>query len=144
MQNKSRTYNSIVNSLWGVTASALTVILNFVVRIVIVRQLGEEINGINSLFQSVISMMALMEMGISSAMIIHLYEPIKHENHELIAGIMSFYRRVYYYVAVAFTIVGVLVSLFLIDDLVTSSIPTNTVRAYFLVFTACFVVNYLL
>lgn len=143
MQNKSRTYNSIVNSLWGVTASALTVILNFVVRIVIVRQLGEEINGINSLFQSVISMMALMEMGISSAMIIHLYEPIKHENHELIAGIMSFYRRVYYYVAVAFTIVGVLVSLFLIDDLVTSSIPTNTVRAYFLVFTACFVVNYL-
>lgn len=143
MSAHSRTYNSVANSIYGIGASFITVALNFVVRIVLVRQLGEEINGINSLFQSVISMMALMEMGISSAMIIHLYEPVKNKDQNVIAGIMSFYRKIYLYVAVAFTIVGILISLFVIDDLVTSSIPTNTVRIYFLFFTACFVANYL-
>ncbi len=140
---KSRTYNSIANSIWGITASAITVTLNFAVRVVLVRQLGEEINGINSLFQSIISMMALMEMGVSSAMIIHLYEPVKHNDQTTISAIMSFYRHVYNYVAGAFAVVGILISIFLIDKLVTSSIPINTVRIYFLFFTACFVCNYL-
>ena len=71
-QSRSRAYNSIVNSLWGIVASSITVLLNFAVRYFLVRELGEEINGLNSLFQSIITMMALMEMGIGSAMIIHL------------------------------------------------------------------------
>jgi len=143
MPTHSRTYNSVANSVYGIIASIITVALNFAVRVVLVRQLGDEINGINSLFQSVISMMALMEMGISSAMIIHLYEPVKNEDCQTIAAIMGFYRRVYLYLAVAFAIVGVLVSLLLIDRLVTSSIPTERVRLYFLLFTATFVLNYL-
>lgn len=143
MSTHSRTYNSVANSIYGIVASIVTVALNFAVRVVLVRQLGEEINGINSLFQSVISMMALMEMGISSAMIIHLYEPVKNEDRRTISAIMGFYRCVYLYVAGGFALVGVLVSLFLIDRLVTSSIPTGSVRLYFLLFTATFVLNYL-
>ena len=143
MQQHSRTYNSIANSIYGIAASGITVILNFVVRVFLVRQLGEEINGINSLFQSVLSMMALMEMGISSAMVIHLYEPVKNADQRMIMAIMGFYKRVYNYLAIAFSIVGVLVSLFLIDSLVTSSIPSERVRFYFLLFTATFVLNYL-
>ena len=143
MNTSSRTYNSIVNSTIGLATSAITVALNFVVRVFIVRQLGEEINGLNSLFQSIISMMALMEMGISSAMIIHLYEPIKKKDQDTISGIMSFYKRIYYYVAFSFALVGVLISQLLIERLVTSSIPIDLVRIYFLFFTACFVGNYL-
>jgi len=143
MPNHSRTYNSVANSIYGIAASIITVLLNFAVRVVLVRQLGEEINGINSLFQSVISMMALMEMGISSAMIIHLYEPVKKGDQLTIAAIMGFYRKVYLYLAGAFAIVGILVSVFLIDRLVTSSIPIGNVRFYFLLFTATFVINYL-
>ena len=90
MNEKSRTYNSFVNSIWGIVASAVTIALNFVVRVVLVSQLGEEINGINSLFQSIISMMSLMELGISSAMIIHLYEPVKNKDEIIIAGIMNY------------------------------------------------------
>ena len=77
---KSRTYNSIINSLFGIGASAITVVLNFFVRIILVRQLGAEINGLHNLFQSILSVMSLMELGISTAMIIHLYEPVKNNN----------------------------------------------------------------
>ncbi len=141
--SNSRTYNSIVNSFYGVLASVITVALNFVVRIVLVRQLGDEINGINSLFQSIINMMALLEMGISSAMIIHLYEPVKKEQQSVVAGIMHFYRQIYFYVAGTFALIGLLISFLFLDKLVTSSISTNTVRLYFLLFTLAFVLNYL-
>ena len=72
IDKRSRTYNSILNSLFGIVASVVVTILNFVVRVVLVRELGEEINGLHNLFQSVINVMALMELGISTAMIIHL------------------------------------------------------------------------
>lgn len=143
MQNNSRTYNAVINSLYGIAASLITVILNFCVRLVLVKSLGEEINGLNSLFQSVVSVMTLMELGVSSAMIIHLYEPVKNNDRSTIAGIMSFYRKIYRGVAICFGVVGLLVDALLIDKLVTSSIPVQTVRFYFLIFVSSFVLNYL-
>ncbi len=143
MQSNSRTYNAISNSIYGITASIITVFLNFVVRLVLVKTLGEEINGINSLFQSTISVMTLMELGISSAMIIHLYEPVKLKDNHAIAAIMGFYRRIYIWVACFFGTVGLLVSIFMLDKMVTSSIPLFTVRIYFIIFLSAFVINYL-
>lgn len=140
---KSRTYNSIVNSIFGIGASAVTVILNFFVRIILVRQLGAEINGLHNLFQSIVSVMTLMELGISTAMIIHLYEPIKNNDIELIKGIMSFYRFIYRIIAIVFFGVCVFVDLFLMDRLVTTSIDMRLVRLYFLLFGCSFVANYL-
>lgn len=142
-ENKSRTYNSISNSIYGILCSSVTVILNFFVRIVLVKELGEEINGLHNLFQSITSVMLLMEMGISSAVIIHLYAPIKNQDTEEIKGIMHFYKEVYTYLAIIFTVVSILVSIFLVDRLVTSSLPLNTVRVYFVLFTLSFSVNYL-
>lgn len=143
MESKSRTYNAVLNSIYGIFASIVTVILNFVVRLVLVRTLGEEINGLNSLFQSIVSVMTLMEMGISSAMIIHLYEPVKNKDNQTIAAIMAFYRKIYIWVAVCFALVGFAVSFLLINKLVTSSISINLVRVYFLIFITSFVLNYL-
>lgn len=143
MLEKSRTYNSISNSIYGILCSAVTVFLNFFVRIILVRELGEEINGLHNLFQSITSVMLLMEMGISSAMIIHLYAPIKNHDVMEIKGIMHFYKKVYTNLAIIFTTVSILVSIFLVDRLVTSSLPVNTIRVYFVLFTLSFSVNYL-
>lgn len=142
-QSRSRAYNSIVNSLWGIVASSITVLLNFAVRYFLVRELGEEINGLNSLFQSIITMMALMEMGIGSAMIIHLYEPLKNKNYSLASGILIFYRKVYSWLALAFFLIGIFVSVFLLDSLVESSIPTSEVRIYFIIFVSSIAFDYL-
>lgn len=143
MSNVSRTHNAISNSIWGIAASGITILLNFVVRVVFVRELGEEINGINSLFHSVISIMALMELGIGSAMIIHLYEPVKNGNQEMMRGILSFYKTIYTWLSLIFFTIGIGVSLFLIGGLVESSIPLSTIRIYFLLCTASISLNYL-
>ncbi len=141
---QSRTYNSVMNSMFGVSASIVLTALNFVVRVVLVRELGEEINGLHNLFQSIINVMALMELGISTAMIIHLYAPVKEDNQYLVKGILNFYKKIYSYLALIFTAVSVLVSLFLLDRIVTTTIPLSEVRVYFVLFSLSFTVNYLL
>lgn len=143
MSNYSRTYNSVLNSLFGIGASAITVTINFIVRIILVKELGEEIYGLNSLFQNITNVMLLMELGISSAMVIHLYEPVKTHNRGMIRAIMSFYKKVYLGVAIAFTIISLLIAIFFLDDLVTSSIQQRDVQMFFILFTSSFVVNYL-
>jgi len=143
VSNKSRTYNSIVNSLFGILASIITVIMNFGVRVIIVRELGEEINGLHNLFQSITNVITLMEMGISTAMIIHLYKPVKEENQQETKAIMSFYRVVYVYIAIAFTMLCLLIDLFLIDKLVTSTIAIDKVRLYFGLYALSFSINFL-
>lgn len=143
MKEKSRTYNSISNSIWGMMSALITVVLNFAVRIIIIRALGEEINGLHNLFQNTINVMALMETGISSAMVIHLYEPVKNSNYNEIKKLISFYRQVYLGIAFMFLLVGVIVDIFFLNQIVSTTISMSAVRIYFLFFALSFFANYL-
>lgn len=143
MIQKSRTYNSIINSLYGIISSFLIIFINFFVRIILVKKLGAEINGLHNLFQSVTTVMMLMEFGISSAMVIHLYEPLKKENKAMVAAIMTFYKKIYLIVAALFTVLSLILSLFFLKNLVTTTINLTTVRFYFILYTFSFTANYL-
>lgn len=140
---KSRTSNAIINSVIGILSAVVTVFLNFAVRIILVRQMGEEINGLHNLFQSIINAMAIIEMGFSTAVVILLYKPIKEGDKERTTSIMFFYKRVYQYIAGIFAVMCLIVNVFFIDDLVTSSIGLNIVRMYFFLFSLTFILNYL-
>ena len=143
MKEHSRTYNSIVNSLFGIGTSIINVILNFVVRIFIVKALGDEINGLHNLFQNTINVMALMEAGISSAMIIHLYKPVKEGDKAVIKALMSFYQKIYLLISIAFMAVGIILDLFFLDKFITTTIEMRSVRIYFIFFALSFFINYL-
>lgn len=54
-KNRTRAYNSVVNSIAGIIAAVINIAVNFAARIVIVRALGDEINGIHSLFLNIIT-----------------------------------------------------------------------------------------
>lgn len=145
MNNKrtSRTHQAISNSIYGIVASLINVVLNLVVRIVIVHYLGDQINGLHSLFISTISVLALVETGFSTAMIIHLYEPIRYNNVYLIAQLLNFYKIIYRNIAFIFLFLGIIVDLFFIKDIVTTTISFTSVRIYFLLFATSFFINYL-
>lgn len=142
MKQKSRTYNSIFNSAIGIISAIFNVALNFFVRIVIVRALGEEINGLHSLFQNIINIMAVVETSMCTAMIIHLYEPMKHDDIDKLNNIMSFYNKIYRVLAAGFMVVGGIMNLFL-KFIVTTDIPMAQVHMYFFIFTLAIAINYL-
>ena len=115
MKERSRTFNSIANSFYGIISALISVALNFAVRIVIIRALGEEINGLHNLFQSTINAMAVIETSIGSALIIHLYAPVKERGEARITALMSFYRRVYLVIALVFLMLGIIIDVFFIN-----------------------------
>lgn len=143
MKTRTRSYNAIVNSLFGILSSLVTVFLNFFVRVFIVRELGDEVNGLHNLFQNITNVMALMEMGISTAMVIHLYKPIEDGDREAIRSVMSYYRRIYLWISGAFLAVCLLFDLFFLDRIVTTDIPMWDVRLFFFVYALSFGLNYL-
>lgn len=142
INKNSRTYNSIVNSLIGIIAAVLNILLNFGVRIVIVHTLGEEINGIHSLLQNILNILTLVETSMTTAMIIHLYEPIKSNDTALLGRILGLYKKIYYLLAIVLLFSGSIISFF-IDDLITTTIDIFHIRIYFGVFILNVVVNYI-
>ncbi len=143
MREKSRTFNSILNSITGIAAALITVVINFAVRIVIVRFLGEEINGLHNLFQNTINVLAVMESGLSTAIVIHLYAPIEKKDEEAAKKLLSFYQKIYLWMALIFLALGVAIDFFVLDKIVTTTVPMSSVRLYFFVFSLSFFFNYL-
>ena len=140
-KKRTRTYNSVVNSIIGIIAAIINIVVNFAARIVIVRALGNEVNGIHSLFLNIITVLTLMETTISTAMIIHLYAPVNDNDEEKIEELMAFYRKLYAVFAALFFAAGLVINL-LIPLFVTTTIDFGLVHIYFLLFTLSFALYY--
>lgn len=141
--SNNRTYDAISNSFFGIIGCSISVILNFFVRIILVKQLGAEMNGLHNLFQSIANVMTILELGFSSAMVIHLYKPIALKDIPQIKGIMFFYKKTYIYISCIYSCIGIVVALFLLDFLVETTIESYKVKIFFILFFMSFSINYL-
>lgn len=140
---KSRTQNVLYNTIYGAVSSFSMVLLNFCVRYFLVKELGEEIYGIHSFFQNVTNVLLLLELGISSAVIIHLYEPVKNKDFETVREILSFYRKIYIKLAIVFFAICLGYGFILLPSNITTTIDSPHVILFFLIFSLSFTGNYL-
>lgn len=103
---RSRTKNSKVNIITGISMQILNIVLPFIVRTVILYVLGVQYQGLSSLFTSVLQVLNLADLGFSSAVIFALYKPIAQDDTTKINAIINFLRRVYFIVGIAILVVG--------------------------------------
>ena len=80
---------------FAMIAQAVTMILTFVSKPVIIHLAGIEAHSINSLFTQVISAISLAEMGVGSAIVYNLYKPLAEENHEAVKAVYHGACRVF-------------------------------------------------
>ena len=59
-----RTQKSLKNFIYGTVAQAVSSLINFTIRFVLIRTLGIEAVSLNGLFTEVIAVLSLAEMGI--------------------------------------------------------------------------------
>ena len=76
----SRTQNSIKNFIWAMIGQALYIIISFISRIFFVSILGKEYLGLNGLFSNVLMVLSLTELGVGTAIVYSLYEPLANKN----------------------------------------------------------------
>lgn len=98
--------NARRNITIGIANRFLLMILPFFTKSIINVYLGAEYLGLNSLFGSVITVLSLTELGISSAMVYHMYKPIAEDDTEKICALLNFYKKAYFIIGVVTTAIG--------------------------------------
>ena len=91
----SRIKNSKRNLKSAIILQIINIILPFVVRTLILYKLGEEYQGLNGLFTSILQVLNLTDLGFSSAVVYILYKPIAIGDNDTVCALISYLKRVY-------------------------------------------------
>ncbi len=128
----------------GLINNFLTIILPFISRTIIIRQLGTEYVGLGSLFTSVLQILSLSELGFGSAVSYVLYKPIARHDINKVNAILGFYKKIYR--IIGFIILGIsLIMLPFLDYLIADGIP-NKINIYvlYIIYIVNTVISYFL
>lgn len=113
MKQNSRSQNSIKNASSEIIVRLLTAGSKFILRTVFIWRLGIQYAGVSSLFNDILFVFSLAELGINRAIAFALYKPLANHDDDAVARIMKFYKNVYRIIAVAITGAGVVMLPFL-------------------------------
>ena len=106
---KSRTAYSAQNITVAITCRALAILAGFCTRMVFTHTLTQEYVGVNGLFSDILNVLALSELGLSSAITYALYYPIAKGDIEKQKSLMRLFRRFYRVVALIVLTSGLLI-----------------------------------
>jgi len=138
-----RTRNTIINIFASVAMGIITILAGFIARRIFAHTLGLEYLGINGLITDIISMLGIVELGLSSAIVYHLYKPVSDVDVPKIKSIINFYKKSYRVIALIVMLIGVLVMPFLGTIVGKVNIPEN-IYVIYLIFLADIIFSYLL
>lgn len=108
-----RTKYAIRNILTAWIGQIVVVIINFIQRRVFIHYLDISYLGINGLFSNILSLLSLAELGIGTAIVYSLYEPLSKKDWDKAALLMKFYRRAYHAIGLFILAAGWAVTPFL-------------------------------
>lgn len=108
-----RTRYTLINMLVNLGGQCLTLVLNFIGRMVFIRCLSAEYLGVNGLFTDVLSILNFAELGIGTAMIFSMYEPAAQDDEQKLARLLNLYKWMYRAVAASVLLFGLILLPFL-------------------------------
>lgn len=134
-----RTKNSIKNTSVSFITNLLTIIIGLIAQAVFIKILGSEYLGINGLFSNIISLLGIVELGVGSAIIYHLYKPIVEEDIKKVKALMNFYKKCYTIIALIILTIGLMITpyLNLFIEEVTIDINISLVYILFIIEIVC-------
>ena len=128
----NKTLNSTRSILWGWVNRIVKIFTPFLFRTLLIKKLGIEYLGINSLFNSILGLLSLAELGFDAAVVSIMYKYIADNMQEEICAILKFLKNVYLCIGVIVLFIGACLIPFLpflIKDM--SAIPSD-VNVYFI------------
>ena len=127
-----RVEKSIKNSIAAIVVNISTMLIGFIAQAIFIRILGAEYLGINGLFNNILSMLAIAELGIGNAIIFSLYKPLVDDDKKTITALMNFYKKAYNIISLIVLILGICIIPFLKYIIGKVSIDINIYIVYIL------------
>lgn len=97
-KNYSRTQNMVLNIVTGTVGEVAQLVLQFVCRTIFIYTLSAEYLGINGLFENILKLLSLTELGFGSALIYSMYKPIAEGDQKHLCALMNLYRKIYAFI----------------------------------------------
>lgn len=104
---------SVLNISVSIISRIILLVMALYVRRLITHYIGNEVNGLNSLYSSIIGMLSAAEVGVGSAIVFSMYKPIIRGNKKQITALYCLYRKLYRIIGFVIFAAGLLVTPFL-------------------------------
>lgn len=143
---EGRVTNATRNIFFGMILKIYQILLPFFMRTVIVYFMGIKYLGLNGLFSSILLVLNLAELGVGSAMVYSMYEPIIRKDKQQICALLKLYRKYYRIIGAIIAVVGTAVLPFvphLIAKNAVDEVPADiNIYIVYLLNLACTVISY--
>lgn len=130
------------NSFFSLLSQLVLLLFGFLSQRAMNLYIGTELVGMNGVISNVISMLSVTELGISTAIVYHLYSAIVHQDQKEIAALMNLYRKAYYLFALVLGGIGLLITPFVHLFMKNESYSIGYVRTLYLLWLFRTVISY--
>ena len=140
----SRTKNTTRNILGGTLNKLVTILFPFIIRTLVIKKLGIDYLGLNSLVTSILQVLNMTELGFSTAIVYSLYKPIAEKDSEKICALMALYKKAYRLIGLIVLTVGTILIPF-VPFLIKGSVPSDVnIQIVYIIYLINTSVSYLL
>lgn len=129
---------SVLNVLVSIFSHIVLLIIAIFVRRLLLQYIGNDVNGLNSLYTSIIGMLTVAELGIGRAVVYSMYSPIVSGDERSVAALFNLYKKLYKIIG-AVIFVGGLIVLPLLPSLISDYevLDVNVYITFLLTLSSC-------
>lgn len=123
---------ALKTSAMGLFSKVILILLNFCVRFVFIRYLGQEILGLEGVIKDTVSLLAMADIGIDVAMTFRLYKIVNEKDEKKIVEYLYVYKIIYRIILCLIFFLGLIGTFFLKNIITRISIEWNYIYIAYL------------
>lgn len=104
---------SLLNIGVSVIFKMVIIVAEIIVRRFLIRYIGNDINGLNSLYLSILDFLSIAELGVGSAITFCMYKPIVDGDKEKVAALYRLFNKLYLIISAVIVVASGIVMIFL-------------------------------
>ena len=135
-----RVEKTIKNLVYSYVFKVISLLLNFVVRIVFVKFLAVEYLGASGLFSNILTVLSFAELGIGSAITFCLYKPLEENNQDKLKTLINLFKKCYLIIAMVVAFTGLCCIPFL--DVLTNHSELPNLKLIYILYLSDTVISY--
>lgn len=85
----------IINVTISIIFKLILLVMNILVRRFLIKYIGNEINGLNSLYISILDFLSVAELGVGSAITFCMYKPIVEGDNDKVSALYGLFTKLY-------------------------------------------------
>lgn len=133
---------SYKNILYGFLFQFVNLIMTLLLRTVFIKYFGIELLGVQNLFLNLMGLISIVELGLTTALAVTLYKPIKQNENLKLASLYISFKKLFSIIGLIIFFVSIITSLLIPYLNINTDININYIQSTFVLYSLSIVVGY--